>query len=394
MESWLLKNGYFVFEQSIKKGSLLIKDGVIQAFYAEGEGKLPTLPQNVQQFDCKEAIVGPGFIDIHVHGGGGADVMDASIEAFQTMASAHGQFGTTRFLLTTVTASHDSLISVCKEVKKWYESLSNLQEGAKPLGIHLEGPYIASEKKGAQNGEFVRPFSMNEIEAYQRASNEKIKLITLAPETLEDQKEMKTLTEMGIVVSIGHTEATYEQVDVAVKHGATHFTHLCNAMPGIHHRNPGPITYALTHDGVTTEFIADGLHVHPAMITLALRSKKLEEVAIITDAMRAMNMGDGEYELGKLRVIVQDGKATLPNGSLAGSCLNMEKAYHLLSSTLALDPIELFSMMSSTPAKIVGVDHLFGRIERGKIADLVLIREGSVTDVMVEGTWIKGGVTT
>lgn len=403
MENWLLQNGRFVIGSQIIQGDMYISAGKIQRFFTsedDNQQKNSWLEaHSYQTLNCQDGLIGPGFIDIHVHGGGGADVMDATIEAFETMAFTHGQRGTTRFLLTTVTASHEELIQVSQAVKKWNGQLNAAKasnqltshSGALPLGIHLEGPYISAVKKGAQNGAFIRPFSMEEFKDYQEESDQLIKLITLAPEKLDDLEIIKQLRDQDVVVSVGHTEATYEEVEAAFQHGAKHVTHLCNAMPGIHHRSPGPIAYALNHDGLTVEFIPDGLHVHPAMIQLALRAKKEDEIAIVTDAIRATGMDDGKYELGGLPVDVQAGKATLEDGTLAGSCLDMETAYHFLQNELALDEVKLFQLMSGTPAKILGINEQFGSLETGKVADLVIFRQGGLTDVMIAGVWVKGG---
>lgn len=405
--NWLLRNGRFVMDRQVVQGDLYISEGKISCFSpreaerdveARSNMEMTQNRESYQTIDCQGALIGPGFIDLHVHGGGGADVMDATLEAYQQMAYTHGQHGTTRLLLTTVTASHEKLLQVSRAAKEWMGQMTSaptkideIPKGALPLGIHLEGPYIAPAKKGAQNGAYIRSFSMEEFKQYQEASQHAIKLITLAPERLPHPEVITQLHQEGVVVSIGHTEATYEEVDRAFQLGAKHITHLCNAMPGIHHRSPGPITYALNHDGLTVEFIADGIHVHPAIIKLALRAKKQDEVAIVTDAISATGLGDGEYELGELPVQVKQGTATLDDGTLAGSCLDMEKAYTILSTQLGLDDVQLFQMMSTTPARIVGVSDQFGSLEVGKVADLVIFREGILTEVMVDGQWIKGG---
>lgn len=387
------------------QGDLYISEGRISRFFPKGdetqakattERETELKGESFQTVDCHEALIGPGFIDLHVHGGGGADVMEATLEAYKQMAYTHGQHGTTRFLLTTVTASHEKLLEVSRVVKEWMDELISPSTktdtlGALPLGIHLEGPYIAPAKKGAQNGAYIRSFTMEEFHQYQEESDNLIKLITLAPEKLPDPEVITQLNQEGVVVSIGHTEATYEEIDHAFKLGAKHITHLCNAMPGIHHRSPGPITYALNHDGLTVEFIADGVHVHSAMIQLALRAKRQDEIAIVTDAISATGLSDGNYELGELPVQVKQGKATLEDGTLAGSCLDMEQASYFLLNELGVNEAQLFQMMSTTPARILGISENFGSLNNGKVADLVIFRKGKLADVMVAGQWIRGG---
>lgn len=452
MKKIILTNGRFVIGQELLQGELYLAEGRVQAFFtaevgdsAEDEGsqagqeaqmnQVAQLTQtgqvtqtaqtdqathmdqviqaaqvaqaveaqeykrsfvqdaNVEYVDCQGGIVGPGFIDLHVHGGGGADVMDGTRDALDTMTRAHALRGTTRLLLTTVTAEHEKLRQVCQltaaylqEAKERVEN--NRVQGAIPLGLHIEGPYIAPSKKGAQNGEYIRLFSFEEVEQLHKDAQGSIRIMTLAPERLEDMSFLQKLKEIGILPSVGHTEASYELMQEAFEHGATHMTHLCNAMPGIHHRSPGPIVFALNQDGCTVEFIADGIHVHPALIQMALRAKRKDEVIVVTDAMSAMGQEDGQYELGSLAVTVRDGIARLEDGTLAGSTLHMEKAYQLLHKELQLDPVQLFTMMSSTPARIIGVDDQFGSLEAGKVADLVILKDNQVADVMVAGQWI------
>lgn len=389
----VLKNGRFVFPDKIVEGTLVIDHGKIHEFF-EDEDRYQTSNYynnpNYKETDLEGAFAGPGFIDVHVHGGGGGNVMDGELSSFRKMAKTHGQKGTTRFLLTTVTASHEKLMSVCSAAKTWMETIKEepYNDGAKPLGIHLEGPYINIAKKGAQNGTFVRDFSMGEVEELQQQSGDTIKLITLAPEKLQDYSVITKLSESGIIVSTGHTEATFDEIKRAFEHGATHITHLCNAMPSIHHRNPGPITFALTQDGLTAEIIADGLHVHPEVIRLVLQAKRREDVMIVTDAIQAAGEKDGEYNLEGLKVTVKEGKATLEDGTLAGSCLHMEKALQFLQQSLQLDLPLLFTLMSTNPAKMLGIEHQFGTLDVGKMADIVILKENNVEKVMVEGQWI------
>lgn len=445
--NWRLSNGRFIIGQQLLKGELWIREGMVEAFWTEEElhqqqAKETLAGQSLEErltdldayrfFDCQGAIVGPGFIDLHVHGGAGGDVMEAQITSFEKMGHIHGMSGTTRFLPTTVTSAHEQILQVCRTFQRWLEQLAIAEDfprryaGALPLGLHLEGPYINTAKKGAQNEEHIRSFCMTEFQQYQQASGHSIKMITLAPEKLREQQSMEQLREMGLVVSVGHTEASYEELAQAYKYGARHVTHLCNAMPSVHHRSPGPITFALNQDGMTVEFIADGHHVHPAMIELALRAKKQDEIAIVTDGISAVGMPDGKLDLGGLEVEVQGGVARLEDGTLAGSCLTMEKAYQFLSQNLSCSAemaetaesanlqgrqklqgeqelqkmsdsqesaeLQLFQMMSSTPARILGVQDKLGSLERGKLADLVVIEQQQVKHVMVEGVWIKGGV--
>ncbi|WP_139488646.1 N-acetylglucosamine-6-phosphate deacetylase [Brevibacillus dissolubilis] len=429
MSHWILQHGQCVIGEELREGHLVIEAGRIKAFVESGnQAELEQYLRDAsgsgityQTVDCTGAVVGPGFIDLHVHGGGGADVMDATVEAYEQMAKTHAEYGTTRFLLTTVTGSHEALMKVCEATREWFGQLgigqgqgqgsdADLSDdhdrkhlnpnragkpltGALPLGIHLEGPYIAPAKKGAQNADYIRAFSMEEFDAYQTASEHRVKLITLAPERLPDLNTITQLKNDGVVVSIGHTEATYEEVDAAFSHGATHITHLCNAMPPIHHRSPGPITYALNHDGMTVEFIADGLHVHPAIMQLAIRAKKKSEIAIVTDAIRAVGLGDGVTDLGGLTVYVKDRKAVLADGTLAGSCLDMATAYRFLADELTLSIVDRFQWMSTNPARILGVEDQLGTLAPEKIADVVIFRDNECTDVMVAGQWVKGGRT-
>lgn len=392
MTDHFLKNGQFVIDNSIQHGHLLIRDGKIVQFMSNINESPLTGSERI--FDCEDSIVGPGFIDVHMHGGGGADAMDASISSFETIGALHAQHGTTRFLLTTVTASHESLLNVCQAGREWNDQLlgkshPHSYDGARPLGIHLEGPYIAAARKGAQNEQHIRSFSRQEMNEYQQASGNWIKWITLAPELLTDDDVIAELISQGMVVSAGHTDADYDQMYKAFSQGVRHMTHLCNAMPGIHHRSPGPIVFALNQEGMSVEFIADAVHVHPAIIEMALKTKQAEEVLIVTDAIAAAGMGDGDFDLGGQKVHVVDEVARLAGGSLAGSCLTMDKALTTLSHEIGLSAPRIFQLLSGNPAQMLGVADRLGSIESGKIADLVVIKEGIVDHVMIEGNWVK-----
>lgn len=307
-------------KERIEKGCLLIGNGKI-----EYVGPFVSVPNvRIVELDHRYCIA-PGFIDIHIHGASGADVMDATKEALQTMASVLPQEGTTSFLATTMTASVDHIERAVRNVAN-YMQFHNQPGEAEVLGIHLEGPFLSPKQAGAQHPRNIIEPNVGLFNQWQKEANGNIRLVTLAPEEHGGLALVSYLKESGVVASIGHADAVYQQVKEAIEAGVTHATHLFNGMRGVHHREPGVVGAVLMHDEVVCELIVDGTHVAPEMVRFAYRNKGKEGLIVITDAMRAKCLGEGEYELGGQRVIVQGQQATLQDGTLAGSILKFKDA--------------------------------------------------------------------
>ncbi len=363
----------------LKNGQITVEDG--QIVYVGKQQTNEDLDQG-QCVEWKEGYIWPGLLDIHVHGAGGADVMDGNDAALSTIAATLIQYGVTGFLATTVTGEKDHLSKVMSTVKSWKRT----QGKAEILGIHLEGPWICPAYKGAQNPEYIQfPKEGDGKWAYQ-ASDGALKIVTLAPENEGAEHVIRELVERGVIVSIGHTNATYAEVEKAVELGASHITHTYNAMSGFHHREPGVVGAALALDNVYTEVIVDGYHVHPKAVDVLIKTKGTAKVLLISDGIRAIDMPEGEYDLGGLRVATHAGKATLADGTLAGSLLTLNIAI-MNTVRFTNTPIwEAVNMASLIPAKRLGVAHEIGSIEVGKRANMVAVKENG----MVQQVWIDG----
>jgi N-acetylglucosamine-6-phosphate deacetylase len=317
----------------------------------------------------------PGFVDLHVHGGGGSDIMEAA-DSIHTIAKTHSKFGTTSFLATTMTAPFEELEKAFHAMKDSFSSRKRNE--ARLLGVHLEGPFISSEKLGAQP-DFTREATLKEIKALHQIVP--IKAITLAPEVFNHLGLISELTNMKIMVQIGHTNGTYEEGVTALKQGAKSFTHLFNAMSSFHHRTPGMAGAALAH-AEYAELIPDLLHVHPGAIKVAL--KCIPNLYFVTDSTSATGMPDGDYKLGSHTVHKCLGGVRLKDGTLAGSALTMDQAYRNLSQ-LGLVPQEISRRLSTIPAELAGENER-GRIAENYYADFVLMdKDQIITKVYIEG---------
>lgn len=353
--------------KTIRKGKVVFEDGKIVAVGGEKDVEVP---KEAKIIDASGKTVAPGFIDTHVHGGGGRDIMEASYEAINAVAEFLVSHGTTAFLPTTVSASLDDLLGVAKAVR---EAVEKGTRGAEVLGLNLEGPYINAEKRGAQDLDFVRSPSLHEFKEIFEASNRAIRIVTLAPELDGSRTLMQGLRDLDITISIGHSNATYNEVVDAIEHGARHITHTFNAMRGFHQRELGVVGAALIHDELTAELISDNIHVCPAAMKLLIKTKGTDKIVLVTDAIRASGMADGEYKLGRHNVIVKDGICRLESGELAGSTLTMDKAVNNVVKSVGLPLRKAIKMATMNPAKVIDVDEKKGSLEPGKDADIVVI---------------------
>ena len=328
------------------------------------------------------AVVLPGFIDEHVHGAGGADTMDGSVEALSVMADALAGEGTTTFLATTMTQSPENIVKALSAVKAY--RASGRKSGAHLAGVHLEGPFIAAAHKGAQPEEYIAKPSVETFEKYNAASGDCIKIVTLAPEAEGAAALITSLKERGIVASVGHTSAKYQDIARAVESGATHVTHTFNAQSPLHHREIGVVGSALLLDGLTCELIADTIHVSVPAMQLLLKCKG-EKVILITDAIRAKGLGDGKSELGGQEVFVKNGEARLQDGTLAGSVLKMNVAIKNLVEKAGVPLERAVRFATENPARALGIFDETGSIEVGKSADFAVLDRGFNVLMTVRG---------
>ncbi|WP_254782304.1 N-acetylglucosamine-6-phosphate deacetylase [Bacillus sp. OK048] len=347
---------------------------------------VPTYLSNLEKIDIPvNKSVAPGFIDVHIHGAAGADTMDATIDALETIAKALPAEGTTSFLATTITQKHENIEKALKNAADYLNSY-NTSGKADILGVHLEGPFINGKHAGAQPREYIINPDIELFKQWQSLAEGSIKLVTLAPELENGTNFVSYLNENGVIASIGHSDAIYEEVEKAVHAGAKQVTHLFNAMRGIHHREPGVAGSALVFKELMVELIADGIHVRPEVMKLIINAKGTEGMLLITDAMRAKCLKNGTYDLGGQDVAVADGKALLADGTLAGSILKMNDSLKNITEAADLSLLEAVQMASVNPAKQLNVYDRKGSISLGKDADITVLND----EYQVEMTFCRG----
>jgi N-acetylglucosamine-6-phosphate deacetylase len=324
-------------------------------------------------------VLTPGLLDIHNHGGAGASYGEDG-NAIRTAMRLHRRHGTTRQLLSLVTASPDVLIS------QIHVAAAETRRDSTILGIHLEGPFLSSKYCGAHDPALLRDPDPDLVKRLLDAADGTLREVTMAPERAHFVESARILREAGVVVAAGHTAATFEQARAAIDAGATLLTHTFNAMAGVHHRAPGPVLAFADNPGVWLEVINDGVHVRPEVVRMLCRLAP-GRVAFVSDAMAAAGAGDGRYRLGNLDVEVAQGVARLTRGnSIAGSTLTLDVAIARAVRNVGLTPLSAIEAATVIPAQILGVDDRFGRLEPGYVADAVLFD----SDWQVRGVWIDG----
>ncbi|GBF10196.1 N-acetylglucosamine-6-phosphate deacetylase [Tepidibacillus sp. HK-1] len=360
----------FKQDEKIENGYIRIENGIILEIDEMDKFQNTDNIEVIQLSNDYKLI--PGAIDLHIHGAAGADTMDATFEAIETIASALPKEGTTGFLATTITKEKEEIEQALINVAN-YMRTENRSGKAEVLGVHLEGPFISSKRAGAQPPHAIIEPDVELFKKWQTISGNHIKLVTLAPERKGGLELTAYLRETGVVTSIGHSDAIYQEVVEAIKVGVTHATHLFNGMRGLHHREPGVVGAVLLHDQVKAELIVDGIHVRPEMVKLVFQQKGKEGVVLVTDAMRAKCLGKGIYQLGGQEVFVDDQQASLKDGTLAGSILKMKDAMKNMMNFTDCTLEDVIHMSSINPAKQLNVFDRKGSIKVGKDADLVLL---------------------
>lgn len=316
--------------------------------------------------DAENNFVAPGFINVHIHGCNGFDAMDENILALEGMSKFLPSTGVTSFLPTTMTMSVDRIKHALKNIR----AKSTESNGAKILGAHLEGPFINEKFNGAQDKKFIRRADFSTFAEFADV----IKIVTIAPETLTNFDFIDACRSENIIVSIGHSAATYEESLQAISHGASHVTHLFNAQSGLHHRKPGIVGAALTSD-VFVELIADNVHVHPAAQKIVAKTKSRDKIILITDSVRACGMGDGVGELGGQKFFVKGNLATLADGTIVGSVAKMIDVVKNFSRNAEMTVPEVVELVTKNPARELKLYDKIGSIEVEKAADFVIFDE-------------------
>ena len=384
MKELLLKNAKIVLKDRVIEGDILTADGIIRDIT---DRKSPVKAETLEvenSIDLDGKYVVPGFIDVHIHGSNGADAMDGTAEALKTISSYIATKGTTKFLATTLTSSKEELINVLKIAA----DLQNKElDGATIFGVHMEGPYFDTEYKGAQNEKYMKPATEKEIKDYLDVKPGLVKMMSLSPHTEQSIETVKFLKENGVIVSVGHSAAKFNDVMKAVDAGLSHSTHTFNGMRGINHREPGVAGAVLISDKINAEVIFDKVHIHPEIVRLMIKAKGTDKVVCITDAMAATGLPNGDYKLGELDVYVKDGEARLKsNDSLAGSVLTLDKAFrHVIE--LGYPIYEAVKLTSTNAAVEFGLNA--GAIEVGKEADFTILDDSYNVDMTIVNGNIK-----
>ncbi len=373
---WLITDG-----RRYPNQVLVIEKGRITAWEPFDPRTVRLSPNDV---DARQYAVLPGLIDIHIHGGGGRDLMEGTPEAVQAVARHLLRYGVTSFLVTPLTAPWEAIRAAIESARKVRLEGS---EGAQVLGCHLEGPFINPKRAGAQPPEFICPPSVEALESALGALIDELRIVTLAPELEGAHELMRFLVARGVIVSIGHTDADYEAVVRAVALGARHATHCFNAMRPFHHREPGTVGAVLSLPELKAELIWDHVHTHPATARMLVQAKGLEGVIAISDGVSGAGMPDGyTFELWGHRAVVEQGKAVLiENGSLAGSVIGMDTCVRHAAEAFGLESASLLCALN--PARALGLETTKGTLRPGADADFILWDE---SEGGVVATWVAG----
>lgn len=336
--------------------------------------------------DLTGHLIVPGFVDMHVHGGGGGSFSSADPEECLTVVETHRRHGTTSMVASTVTGE-------LPELARQAAVLAELVQQGELAGIHFEGPFISPHRCGAHQPELLRDPDPTDVRKLLDAAHGTASMMTVAPELPGGLESVRLLADAGVIAAVGHTDSSYDATREAIDAGATVATHLFNAMPALGHRAPGPIAALLEDERITVELINDGTHLHPAVLQLAVREAGAERVAFITDAMGAAGMNDGMYPLGPMQVEVRDGVARISEGptagSIAGSTLTLDRAFKRAVTLDGLTVDQAVQALSANPARLLGIEDRAGSLQTGKDADLVVLDASyDVVGVMRRGEWL------
>lgn len=364
-------------EQAIERNSLLvIEDDHFLGFYHKQDVERMKIP--VQ--DYGDLLILPGLVDSHIHGAVGSDTMDATPEALKKIGDFLLEAGTTAWMPTTVTTEIDAICRAVANVK----DCQDMKDTARIIGCFVEGPYITKECRGAQPEHLIRPLDQAEVEKIAAAGI--VSVLAVAPEKENAESFIKWATKKGIKISLAHSSATYEESCQGIKAGADAVVHTFCGMKSLHHRSPNLVGAALVEDDVYAELIADGIHVQAPAMKILLRCKPDEKVILVSDAIQATGLPDGEYVLGVEPIIVKNGISRVSNGSLAGSTTTLLQEVRRLILELGTEPLSAVHMASLNPSRRLGVDKKIGSIAKGKKADFIVVDR----KYQLKETWLNG----
>lgn len=365
----------------IKRGSLVIEGKKIAAI---GEAKEVRIPSGIRTINAEGMMVTPGFVDLLVHGGGGYGFADMSTESVEKISEFYFRHGTTGLLAALYSKPEKEMIADVRRIAEFCRT----SKSSNVWGIHLEGPFINKELHGAMKKDYLWQPSVEKWRKLFEVSQGYIRLMTIAPELAGVEEVMREAAKNDVVLSIGHSAATYPEVLKAIDNGAAHVTHMFNAMKPFHHREPGVVLAAMLHNELKVELIADGIHVHPAVMRLMYQVKGEGGIVLISDAIRASGMPDGEYTFMDQKILVKGKKAYLPDGTLAGSTLTMEQAVKNMVQLVDVPLTHAVRMATLNGAKVLGLEHHKGILAVGKDADLVVLDQ----DFRVQMTVYEGKI--
>jgi N-acetylglucosamine-6-phosphate deacetylase len=368
-------------------GAVVIVEGA--KIVAVGPRDRVSVPRDAQRFDATGLTAAPGFMDVHIHGAGGHDVMEGTPEALATITGAVAARGTTSLVATTVTASEDSTRRAVAGIAEWMHSRQGSQRPTAPeaeiLGVHFEGPFISLVRRGVHPPEWISAPSVELFERFLASAHDAGRIVTLAPELPGALELISAACRAGVVVSLGHTDATFAQAASAIAAGARHAAHVFNAMRPFEHRETGVIGAVLTSPQVTTELIADGVHVDAAAMRILLAAKGTRGVVLVSDGTAATGMPDGTYRLGTFEVKVSGGVCRSADGKLAGSTLTLDRALRNVVE-LGIPLADAIAMLTANPARLLGLEGRKGTLAPGADADIVLLNGNlEVAGVMTRG---------
>jgi N-acetylglucosamine-6-phosphate deacetylase len=367
----------------ITDAGILIRDGVIEELGPREGMRLPVEAREITAAD-KTAI--PGFLDVHIHGAGGRDVMEGSAEALRGVTKTVARHGTTSFVATTVTASPEDTVRSVEGIARYISQQHETdQPRAEVLGIHFEGPFLSPARRGVHPPEWLKLPSAELLDRFLQAAAGNAQILTIAPELLGAMPCIDAARNAGMVVAVGHTDATYEQTRAAIAHGVRHAVHVYNAMRPFSHRDSGVIGAVLTSPEVSAELIADGVHVDETAMKVLLQAKGPQHMILISDGISATGMPDGKYMLGKLEVTVSGGICRNSEGKLAGSTLTLDRALRNIVA-LGIPLADAVRMLTLNPASLLGIEFKKGALRVGADADIVLLDE----ELRLANVWVRG----
>lgn len=378
----LIKNARIITPREVlDEFCVIIENGIISDVIYEEDVELNEF-ENI--IDGQGYYLSPGFIDIHNHGSSGCDIMDGTVEALDKIGKYHISNGVTSYLGTVITSSYEDMVKAMKNIVEY----TNKKDKSQILGIHLEGPFFNPDKKGAQPERHIKLPNKEDISKILDIAKDKLKMVSLAPELEGALKLISYLKENNVVVSMAHSNASYNETKMGIESGISIATHLYNGMGEFNHREPGIVGASLTDDRVYCEIIYDRFHVHDAAVKIALGMKGYDKIILISDAMMAAGLGDGEYLLGGQKVLVEDRRPRLESGSIAGSTLDLQIAIYNMVEYLQVPINEAVKMASLNPAKAMNMDKEIGSIEVGKKADLILFDK----DINIKEVYLGGSI--